>query len=477
MCITIDQTSLINSFKDIYLCANSHERQLIIDILFTESFPADLWYIHYKLKDKQSYYFDILSHLPYGLLQMILTYFNIEDIITFLMENIIWRNLFTSNDMAKILIVNYFDPQIVKNTSMNNWYPLFQKLMKKYIKFKKGIANSFHILHFYNKTTTCSLYSRLQDDYLILYNHSTTESSNKGITLYHLKHDITQKDAKYISTENNEGMLSVSLDDYILVGVNYFGIFYIWSLQSLKLIHSFKIESSDIEFMTCYNNNICFTTFSHILSIWNLELKKTIFYKTLREIDNNLPEKYNIIGMEFLKKSNDLILCVEIVITNSQISYYEYKVYILSVHNGHILRHGSLMNKNRPFKLNIINKSELITFYEFNSNNYWKMDLKTMQIVSCLSYKNLTRELECLIYPQNSLIIKYLKSVNNSLDDGLYIEKSDPETGILISKNKILGSENIIHDQLHYLKNKYLLQGNDDWVIFNQRNKIFVWGF
>ncbi|KAG5519708.1 hypothetical protein PMAC_001864 [Pneumocystis sp. 'macacae'] len=386
-----------------------------------------------------------------------------------------WRTLFTNNKVAKILISSYFDKNI-EDTSINNWYSIFENYAKKYIRFKKGKPKSFRQLYFHNKTSTCSLYSRLQDNYLILYNHATSESSNKGITLYHLKSNVTYEDAIYISTKN-EGMLNVSLDSHILVGVNYFGVFYIWSLESLELIDTFKIESSDIAFILCYNNNVCIYTFNHILNVWNLKLKKIIFQIKLTQINPNLSNKHNIIAIEFLRKNNELVLCIENTTTNSGISYYEYRIYILSADHGHLLRHESLTNKHHPFKLNIIKKSELIIFYQFNDDHYWKMDLKTMKITLYLSHKNYIQELEYLIYPQNSLIIKYLRSIDNPSDDGLYVEKIDPENGVLMSKNKILESENIVYDQFHYLKNKHLLQGNDNWIIYNQRNKILLWEF
>lgn len=183
-----------------------------------------------------------------------------------------------------MLITIYFNAQSIKGTN-NNWYSLFQKFAKKYIRIKKGTLKSFNVLYPYNKTTHFSLYTRLHDHYLILYNHSITESSNKGITLYRLKSGISQKDAIYISTENYGGMLNVSLDSYILVGVNYFGVFYIWSLNTLELIDTFKLGSSDVASMACHNNNICINTFSKVLSVWNLKLKKFMFYKTLEQID------------------------------------------------------------------------------------------------------------------------------------------------------------------------------------------------
>ncbi|QSL64312.1 hypothetical protein MERGE_001612 [Pneumocystis wakefieldiae] len=381
---------LVCSFKDIYYHASPYHRRLMIDTLFIESSPADLWYIHQKLINKKSYYFDILGHLPYELLEMVFKHLNIQDIITFSM---------------------------------------------------KGTLKSFNVLYPYNKTTHFSLYTRLHDHYLILYNHSITESSNKGITLYRLKSGISQKDAIYISTENYGGMLNVSLDSYILVGVNYFGVFYIWSLNTLELIDTFKLGSSDVASMACHNNNICINTFS----------------KTLEQIDPNLPKKCNIIAMEFLK-NDELILCVENMTSNNEISYYQYRIYALSSNCGRILRY----------------RNKLMIFYELNSDRYLKMDLKTMHTLVCLFHKNHIQELEYLVYPQSSFIIKHLKSIDNSSDNGLYIENCDPETGLLLSKNRILGSENIIYDQ-PYLKNRNSLQGNDNWIVYNHQNKVFLW--
>ncbi|KTW26231.1 uncharacterized protein T551_03531 [Pneumocystis jirovecii RU7] len=428
----ISQKDLTYSFKDMYVHANPDKRRSMIDILFMESSPADL------------------CHLPYELLQIVLKYLDIEDIIIFPMENIIFLIL------KKIISTRYASGG-----------ELF---------LQKGKPKSFRILYFHNKITTCSLCSRLQDNYLILYSHATSESSNKGITLYRLGSNITQEDAIYISTKN-EGMLNVSLDSYILAGVNYFGVFYIWSLESLELINTFKIESSDIAFMICYNGNICIYTFSHVLSVWNLKLKEFIFRISLKQINSNLSNKHNVIAIEFLERNNELVLCIENTTKNNEVSYYEYRIYIFSADHGHLLRHENLINKYHPFKLNIIKKDELIIFYQFNNDHYWKIDLRTMKITSCLSHKNHIQELECLIYPRNSLIIKYLKSANNSSDDGLYVEKINSENGALISRNKILESENIIYNQLHYLKNKYLLQGNDNWIIYNQQNKILLWEF
>lgn len=177
--------------------------------------------------------------------------------------------------------------------------------------------------------------------------------------------------------------------------------------------------------------------------------------------------------MEFLK-NDELILCVENMTSNNEISYYQYRIYALSSNCGRILRYRSLMNKNMPFKTNIINEDKLMIFYELNSDRYLKMDLKTMHTLVCLFHKNHIQELEYLVYPQSSFIIKHLKSIDNSSDNGLYIENCDPETGLLLSKNRILGSENIIYDQ-PYLKNRNSLQGNDNWIVYNHQNKVFLW--
>ncbi|KTW29417.1 hypothetical protein T552_01368 [Pneumocystis carinii B80] len=468
-----EYTSLVSSFKDIYNNASPHLRQLIIDTLFIESSPVDIWYIHQKFINKKPYYFDILGHLPYELLEMVFKYLDIEDIIVFSMVCRRWNTLISCNLVAKMLINVYFNGQTIKDTN-NDWYSLFQKFAKKYIRMKKGELKSFNILYPYNKVTSSSLYTRLYDNHLVLYNHSITESFNKGITLYCLRPGISQKDAIYISTESYGGMLNVSLDSYIIVGVNYFGVFYIWSLHTLELIDTFKLGSSDVASMTCCNNNICINTFSQVLSVWNLKFKKFMFYKTLEQIDPNLSKKCNVIIIEFLKRNNELILCIENMTSNNEISYYQYRIYVLSPDCGRILRYGSLMNKNMPFKTNIINEDELMIFYELNSGQYLKMDLKTMHAVRCLFHKNHIQELDYLVYLQNSFIIKNLKSIDNSSDNGLYVEKCDPETGLLLSKNKILGSENIIYSQ-SCLKNKDSLQGNNDWIVYNHQNKVFLW--